>query len=199
MIASLTGNVQSVTSSTLVLEVGGVGYLVHASSQTIAGAKLESQLRLFTTLVVREDAMTLYGFETLQARDFFELLQSVSGIGPKVAQSALAIYQPQELTTAIATEDLASLERIPGLGKKGVARLILELKDKVAGFENSANAIVRSSQQWREQLLLALVGLGFTARDAGARIDLVAGEFEDPSTSALPDLLRAALAAGARA
>ena len=197
MIASLTGSVQSIATSSLVIDVGGVGYLVFANSRVLAGAQIGATITVATTLVVREDAMTLYGFDSMESREFFELLQSVSGIGPKVAQSALAVYDPAELTHAIAHEDAASLERIPGLGKKGAQRVVLELKDKVAGFASSSVKASLSAQPWRDQLLLALVGLGFTARDANARIDLVANDVTDPSNSPLSDLLRAALASGA--
>jgi len=197
MIASLTGSVQSIGTSSLVIDVGGVGYLVFANSRVLAGAQIGAAITVATTLVVREDALTLYGFESMQSREFFELLQSVSGIGPKVAQSALAVYDPAELTHAIAHEDAASLERIPGLGKKGAQRVVLELKDKVAGFASISAKPNRSAQPWRDQLLLALVGLGFTARDANARIDLVAHDVNDPASTPLSDLLRAALASGA--
>ena len=197
MIASLTGSVQSIGTSSLVIDVGGVGYLVFANSRVLAGAQIGAAITVATTLVVREDALTLYGFESMQSREFFELLQSVSGIGPKVAQSALAVYDPAELTHAIAHEDAASLERIPGLGKKGAQRVVLELKDKVAGFASISAKPNRSAQPWRDQLLLALVGLGFSARDANARIDLVAHDGNDPASTPLSDLLRAALASGA--
>jgi len=197
MIASLTGTVQSIGTSSLIIDVGGVGYLVFANSRVLAGAQIGAAITVATTLVVREDALTLYGFESMQSREFFELLQSVSGIGPKVAQSALAVYDPAELTHAIAHEDAASLERIPGLGKKGAQRVVLELKDKVAGFASISAKPNRSAQPWRDQLLLALVGLGFSARDANARIDLVAHDVNDPASTPLSDLLRAALASGA--
>jgi len=197
MIASLTGSVQSIGTSSLVIDVGGVGYLVFANSRVLAGAQIGAAITVATTLVVREDALTLYGFESMQSREFFELLQSVSGIGPKVAQSALGVYDPAELTHAIAHEDAASLERIPGLGKKGAQRVVLELKDKVAGFASISAKPNRSAQPWRDQLLLALVGLGFSARDANARIDLVAHDVNDPASTPLSDLLRAALASGA--
>lgn len=197
MIASLTGTVQSIGTSSLIIDVGGVGYLVFANSRVLVGAQIGATITVATTLVVREDALTLYGFESMQSREFFELLQSVSGIGPKVAQSALAVYDPAELTHAIAHEDAASLERIPGLGKKGAQRVVLELKDKVAGFASISAKPNRSAQPWRDQLLLALVGLGFSARDANARIDLVAHDVNDPASTPLSDLLRAALASGA--
>ena len=197
MIASLAGTVKSIGTSSLVIDVGGVGYLVFANTRVLAGAQIGATITVATTLVVREDAMTLYGFESMQSREIFELLQSVSGIGPKVAQSALGVYDPAELTHAIANEDAAALERIPGLGKKGAQRVVLELKDKVAGFASTSVKAPRSAQPWRDQLLLALVGLGFTARDANARIDLVASDVTEPANAPLPDLLRAALASSA--
>ena len=141
--------------------------------------------------------MTLYGFESLQAKEVFELLQSVSGIGPKVALSALSIYDPQELFSAITTENASAIERIPGLGKKGAQRVILELKEKIPAFTQVSSASDTAIAPWRDQVLMALVGLGFTAKDAAARIEIVAQEITDPSSREVAELLRAALAAGA--
>ena len=129
---------------------------------------------IFTTLVVREDSLTLFGFDRADSRDFFDLLQTVSGIGPKVAQSALSIYEPEELASAIASENSAALERIPGLGKKGAQRTVLELKDKVGDVIRTSGSGKSAKSHWRTQLQSALIGLGFTARDAEATIDSVA-------------------------
>ena len=131
---------------------------------------------MFTTLVVREDSLTLFGFDRASSRDFFELLQTVSGIGPKVAQSALSIYEPEELASAIASENSAALERIPGLGKKGAQRTVLELKEKVNDLTLTTKSGKGAKSHWRTQLQSALIGLGFTARDAEATIDSVASD-----------------------
>jgi len=177
----------------MVIEVGGVGILVSVSPRVAAAHVVGTSISLHTVLVVREDALTLYGFETAAARDLFELLQTVTGIGPKVAQSALTVYDTTELASAIKNENEAALERIPGLGKKGAQRLVLELKDKVEGFDH---AVSGSSGGWRDQLTSALIGLGFTARETQERIDQVATQFADRADQPIADLLRAALTSG---
>ena len=197
MIATLTGTISAITTSSVVIDVNGVGYLIHITPRTSAGLVVGNRAYLFTQLVVREDSMTLYGFESLQAKEVFELLQSVSGIGPKVALSALSIYDPQELFSAITTENASAIERIPGLGKKGAQRVILELKEKIPAFTQVSSASHNAIAPWRDQVLMALVGLGFTAKDATARIEIVAQEITDPSSREIAELLRAALAAGA--
>ncbi len=197
MIATLTGTISAITTSSVVIDVNGVGYLIHITPRTSAGLVVGNRASLFTQLVVREDSMTLYGFESLQAKEVFELLQSVSGIGPKVALSALSIYDPQELFSAITTENASAIERIPGLGKKGAQRVILELKEKIPAFTQVSSASHNAIAPWRDQVLMALVGLGFTAKDATARIEIVAQEITDPSSREIAELLRAALAAGA--
>ena len=197
MIATLTGTISAITTSSVVIDVNGVGYLIHITPRSSAGLVAGNRVSLFTQLVVREDSMTLYGFESLQAKEVFELLQSVSGIGPKVALSALSIYDPQELFSAITTENASAIERIPGLGKKGAQRVILELKEKIPAFTQVSSASDTAIAPWRDQVLMALVGLGFTAKDAAARIEIVAQEITDPSLREVSELLRAALAAGA--
>ena len=199
MIASLNGTVLHATSHSLVLDVNGVGYLIHVTPNVASGAHIGSALLLHTSLTVREDALTLFGFETLAARDFFELLQSVSGIGPKVALSALSFYRPTELADAITREDSAAIEKVPGLGKKGAQRLILELKEKAAilGLSQSSDGAKPSPRSpWKEQLLSALVGLGFTAKDAQSRIDSVALEVSESEVTDISELLKLALASG---
>lgn len=176
MIASISGVVKATTLNSAVIEVGGVGLQVSLPARYAASLNVGTHAEFFTTLVVREDSLTLFGFDRASARDFFELLQTVSGIGPKVAQSALSIYEPEEIASAIASENSAALERIPGLGKKGAQRAVLELKDKVNDLTLSAKVTNTSKSHWRTQLQSALIGLGFTARDAEATIDGVASD-----------------------
>ena len=137
----------------------------------VVGAHVEVQ----TSLVVREDSLTLYGFETLASRDCFELLQTVSGIGPKVAQSALSIYDPQELASAISSANASALERIPGLGKKGAARTVLELKDKMSDISQLTGSL-SSRTQWRVQLGNALISLGYSQRESDQTIETLASD-----------------------
>jgi Holliday junction DNA helicase RuvA len=194
MIASISGTVKAISLSTVVIEVGsigGIGMLIHVPASLSASLIVGKSAELATTLVVREDALTLYGFETASGRDFFELLQTVSGIGPKVAQSALSMMDEVELSHAIANGDSAVLERIPGLGKKGVQRLILELKDKVATAANSRNV---STQLWRASISEALINLGYSQRESDKAIDEVAQEFgAQVSVQPVAELLRIVL------
>jgi Holliday junction DNA helicase RuvA len=176
MIASVSGVVKATTLNSAVIEVGGVGIQVSLPVRFAASLVVGTQAEIFTTLVVREDSLTLFGFDRSNSRDFFDLLQTVSGIGPKVAQSALSIYEPEELASAIASENSAALERIPGLGKKGAQRTVLELKEKVSDLVRTQGSGKSAKSHWRTQLQSALIGLGFTARDAEATIDSVASD-----------------------
>ena len=201
MISSLRGTVTYVRSGVLVIEVGGVGLQVQVSPRISAGYSVGSTASLHTVLVVREDALTLYGFETPVSRELFELLQTVTGIGPKVAQSALTVYDAADLIRALATSDSAALEKIPGLGKKGAQRVVLELHEKVSDLEHAdsvQSSTLRGSldAEWKAQLTEALVGLGFTMRDARDRVDALEKRYENPANEALETLLRTALSGG---
>ena len=193
MIASITGTIKSVRLGNVVVEVGGVGLLVNVSPRLAAAFTVGTTASLQTVLVVREDALTLYGFENHASREIFELLQTVTGIGPKVAQSALNIYEVAEIVSAIKNEQSEVLERIPGLGKKGAQRVVLELRDKVHNFESSELTVQGS---WRDQITSALLGLGFTARETQDRIDQLSAQFKDVAGEPIGELLRAALAGG---
>jgi Holliday junction DNA helicase RuvA len=195
MIASVSGAVKSVHLGSVVIEVGGVGLLVNVPGRVAAGLVVGTSASLHTVLVVREDSLTLYGFESAIDREIFELLQTVTGIGPKVAQSALSIYESAELVSAISNEQADLLERIPGLGKKGAQRVVLELHDKVKGFAPSDRV---SSGNWRDQLTSALVGLGFSARESQERIDAIAANYKDIAAEPIAELLRAALSGGTK-
>ena len=165
MIASISGVVSALGLTSAVIEVGGVGIQVQVPARTALELRVGSSAHLHTSLIVREDSLTLFGFESAAARDFFELLQTVSGIGPKVAQSALSVLGERELVSAIASGNSAVLEKIPGLGKKGSARVVLELKEKVGSLPQASGS-VPSVGSWRESLTSALMNLGYTARDA---------------------------------
>ena len=193
MIASLSGIVKIIRPGSIVVEVGGVGLLVNVSPRISANQIVGKSVSLQTVLVVREDALTLYGFETQAARELFELLQTVTGIGPKVAQSALTIYETPELVSAIKNQQTDLLEKIPGLGKKGAQRVVLELQEKVNGFDSGEISIANS---WRDQILSALLGLGFSAKESQERIDLVAAQDTEASLKPISELLRAALSSG---
>lgn len=193
MISSLFGTIKVIRPATMVVEVGGVGLLVNVSPRISAAHVVGTSISLHTVLVVREDALTLYGFENEAAREMFELLQTVTGIGPKVAQSALTVYETTELVSAIKNQQSDILEKIPGLGKKGAQRLVLELHEKVDGFAQSE---IQLATTWKDQISSALLGLGFTARESQERIDQVAALFNDVADQPIGDLLRAALSNG---
>ena len=135
MISLLTGSVRSISTDRLIVEVGGFGISVLVNPQTAAQVTLGSQVQLFTSLVVREESLTLFGFINDESRSLFELVQTVSGIGPKVALSILGALTPEDLGRAISQEDIGAIEKVPGIGRKGAQRLILELKGKLSDVE----------------------------------------------------------------
>lgn len=195
MIASLRGTVASVALDAVVLDVAGVGYLVRCTPATIACLRLGSEAQVFTTLVVREDSMTVYGFASVDERDMFELVQTASGIGPKVALAMLSVHQPDVLRSAIAQSDLAALTAVPGIGRKGAERIVVELKDRVG---LATGAAPTGAPAWREQVHEALLGLGWGARDAESAVDSVAASVPDGETPDVSALLRDALRSLAR-
>lgn len=186
MIASLTGTVESLNVNRVVINVGGIGYLVQVTPVFAASLSVNRQIHLFISHIVREDAALLFGFGDSESRDFFELLQTVSGVGPKVALSMLTSYSSREIEDAVAHDRPQVLEKIPGIGKKVASRLILELKDKVAKPEKS--------DQWGSQLLAALTGLGYKTKDAEVAIDRVRQSLGKSAQSKdLGELLKLAL------
>ena len=201
MIASLRGVVESVALDHAVLDVAGVGYAIRATPATLATLRRGEKARLATTLVVREDSMTLFGFVSDDARDLFELVQSVSGVGPKIALALLAVLDPDDLRRALSSGDTAALTRAPGIGKKGAERLVLELKDKVGAMPTvGATRPTGASIGWRDQLVDALGGLGFPAKQALDAVEAVASDADDPAVAAgeVSVLLRRALSLLAR-
>jgi len=199
VIAQLTGEVRSISSDRVIVEVGGVGYLISVTPDTSAVMTLGASLTLHTSMIVREDSMTLFGFLDPKSRETFELVQTVSGIGPRVALSILAHLSPEALAHAIATESIETLSSVPGIGKKGAQRILLELKGKIVA--TGASATTASTQpQWRDQLSGALRSLGYTPRDADVVISIVAIDYAnrgvDPAHADLSELLKAALAGG---
>ena len=163
MISSLSGRVKSSSASSLVVEISGIGILVNVPARISSQTNIGSNIDLHTYLIVREDALTLYGFLDLVDRNFFELLLSVTGIGPKVAQAILSINDAGGIATAISQGDLKLLESIPGLGKKGAQRLVLELKEKVGTFANSGSQTLNGIS---DQVEMGLQGLGYTSKES---------------------------------
>lgn len=195
MIAFVQGRVASVALDSAVVDVGGVGLQVLCTPATLAMLRKGEHARLPTSMVVREDSLTLFGFADEDERALFELLQTASGGGPKLAQAMLAVHGPDELRMAVAHDDLVALTRVPGIGRKGAQRIVLELKDRIgppgASDTNGRAPAAGGAQQWRDQVHQALLGLGWSARDAESAVSAVADQAgADPEVSAL---LRAAL------
>jgi holliday junction DNA helicase RuvA len=185
MIASVHGRVTALGPDGAVVEVGGVGLAVSCSPGTLARLRVGEPARLATSLVVREDSLTLYGFADDDERALFELLQTANGVGPKVAQTILAVHAPREVRRAIATADYASLVKVPGIGRKGAERIVLELRDRIGAIDQpGGSSPLTAVAPWRDQLGHALAGLGFTGREADEAIDVAAAEFSDET----PDL-----------
>jgi Holliday junction DNA helicase RuvA len=199
MISLLIGTVRSINSDRIVVEVGGFGLTVLVTPATTTQLTLGSQIQLFTSLVVREDSLTLFGFINEESRALFELVQTVSGIGPKVALSILGALTPEDLGRAIAQEDIASIEKVPGIGRKGAQRLILELKGKLSDL-SSAVQYKGHQPAWREQLASALVSLGFSPKESDAAISNVVSSLQTDGVEAsnleLSELLKLSLASG---
>ncbi|MEO7126450.1 MAG: Holliday junction branch migration protein RuvA [Nakamurella sp.] len=197
MIASVRGTVAAVALDHVVIEVGGVGLSVRATPATLATLRRGDEASLATTLVVREDSLTLFGFASVEAKELFELVQSVSGVGPRIALALLSVLEPDELRRALASGDTAALARTPGIGKKSAERLVLELRDKAGALAGRSSASgVPALPPVGDRLIDALAGLGFTSRQAS---DAVAAVTADVSDSAVADgdvgvLLRRALA-----
>lgn len=175
MIASVRGEVTAVDLDSAVVEVGGVGLTVHATPATLATLRRGEQARLATALVVREDALTLYGFADADARGLFTVLQTVSGVGPRLALAMLAVLTPDTLRAALASGDTAVLTQVPGIGRKGAERLVVELRDKVGATPAPIGppSADRSLDRVRSQVTEALVGLGFAVRAAEQAVDAV--------------------------
>lgn len=195
MIASVRGIVGAVGPDGAVVEVGGVGLAVSCSPATLARLRVGEPARLATSLVVREDSLTLYGFADDDERAMFELLQTANGIGPKLAQTMLGVHPPHELRRAIAGGDLASLTAVPGIGRKGAERIVVELRDRIGYVDAPDHQLtgITAVAPWRDQLGHALAGLGFSGREASEAIDVVAAELaaaDEPASPDVPLLLR---------
>lgn len=190
MIASLTGTVAYVSLDRAVVDVGGVGYLVHATPATLAALRVGETAGVATSMVVREDSMTLYGFADPDERDVFEVVQTVSGVGPRLALAMLAVHTPDALRRAVAGEDLAALTRVPGIGKKGAQRIVLELADRLGppsgalagAADGSAAEPAANAGDHSERVVEALAGLGWPTKQAD---DAVAKVLAEAGTDAI--------------
>ena len=195
MIASVRGSVQHIGLDRVVVEVGGIGMLLHTTPATASAQHHGRETTLATTLVVREDSLTLYGFGSDDERDIFEQVQTVSGVGPRLALAMLSVLAPDRLRAAVTGSDLATLTKVPGIGRKGAERIVLELRDKIgmpsktAGATPSAPAAAGPS--WRDQVADALTGLGYSGKQAEDAVSSVSASA--PADADVSQMLRAAL------
>jgi holliday junction DNA helicase RuvA len=198
MIASVRGRVASVAPDGAVVEVGGVGLSVVCTPTTLAGLRVGEETRLATSLVVREDSLTLYGFADDDARSLFELLQTASGVGPRLAQAVLGVHPPDVVRKAIATGDINTLTRVPGIGKKGAERLVLELRDRIGSVVSSMGggeslSLPIAGISWADQVRQALIGLGWAAGQADQAVSIVSAELNGEPAPGVPVLLKRAI------
>jgi Holliday junction DNA helicase RuvA len=195
VIAFVNGRVASAGADGAVVEVGGVGLSVLCTPATLAGLRVGDRAHVPTSLVVREDSLTLYGFADDDEKTVFELLQTASGVGPRLALAMLAVHTPNALRRAVATEDITGLTKVPGIGRKGAQRIVLELKDRLGlpidGDETPAPSFAAAA--WRAQVHAGLTNLGWTARDAEAAVDAVAADIDGQDTSDIAALLKMAM------
>jgi Holliday junction DNA helicase RuvA len=179
MIAFVAGRVASIAPDSVVVEVGGFGLQVYCAPTTISRVRVGEAARLATSLVVREDSLTLYGVADDDERMIFELLQTATGVGPRLAQAMLGVHPPTALRRAVATDDFDTLSMVPGIGRKTAQRIVLELKDKLAGAALSDDVVVLpngGSAGWRESVHGALLGLGYSVREADDAVLGIAGD-----------------------
>lgn len=191
MISTLRGRVLEVALGHCVIEAGGVGILVHATPSALSTMRSGEEGFLFTTLVVREDSLTLYGFESGAAREIFSLVQSVSGIGPRIALAVVATIEPAALAAAVADGDVKTIQRVPGVGKRTAERMILDLRDKLKPY---ADASIHAGEEpdstsatvgGNDDVVIALEGLGFPTKDATSAVNKVAESDPDADSAAL--------------
>ena len=197
MIAFVRGTVADVSLTSAVVEVGGVGLELNCTPNTIARLRPGTEAMLPTSMIVREDSMTLFGFLDDDEKSLFEMLLTASGVGPKLAQAMLAVLPPDDLRRAVTTEDIKTLTRVPGIGQKGAQRIVLELKDRIGAptgpQSGRAPALTSPAPVWREQVHAGLVGLGWSAKEAERAVETVAPQAEESSEPDVAGLLRAAL------
>ena len=196
MIAFVSGRVAAVGLTSVVLEVGGVGLDLQCTPDTIAGLRVGSQATLPTSMVVREDSLTLFGFADDDEKQMFELVQTASGVGPKLAQAMLAVHRPEALRRAVSSDDVKTLTAVPGIGQKGAQRIILELRDRIGSPQPGSRPEARDARSvsdWQSQVQAGLVGLGWSSKEADRAVTDVAPEAEQMPVPDVAQLLRAAL------
>jgi Holliday junction DNA helicase RuvA len=196
MIAFVRGRVAALNLTSAVLEVGGVGLELQCTPDTLAGLRTGVEATLPTSMIVREDSMTLFGFADEDEKQMFELVQTASGVGPKLAQAMLAVHRPEALRRAVSSDDVKTLTTVPGIGQKGAQRIILELRDRIGSPGQVASQATLPGTRvhdWQGQVQAGLVGLGWSTKEADRAVAYVAPEAEQMETPDVARLLRSAL------
>ena len=181
MIAFVRGTVAALNLTSAVIEVGGVGLEVQCTPNTLAELRRGSEATLPTSMVVREDSLTLFGFADDDEKQMFELVQTASGVGPKLAQAMLAVHSPEAIRRAVASDDVKTLTAVPGIGQKGAQRIILELRDRIGAPGSASQGTSPASSRehaWQSQVHGGLVGLGWSGKEADKAVAEVAPEAE---------------------
>ncbi|HEX2895669.1 MAG TPA: Holliday junction branch migration protein RuvA [Marmoricola sp.] len=195
MIAFVRGTVAALGLTSAVIEVGGVGLEVQCTPNTLADLRRGAEATLPTSMVVREDSLTLFGFADEDEKQMFELVQTASGVGPKLAQAMLAVHSPEAIRRAVSGDDVKTLTSVPGIGQKGAQRIILELRDRIGSPGSSVDrpAGPAAAAAWQGQVHTGLVGLGWSAKEADQAVAAVVPEAEAMETPDVARLLRLAL------
>ncbi len=198
MIAFVRGTVADLGPDEAVVEVGGVGYELRCAPATLAGLRVGQPARVPTALVVREDSMTLYGFADEDEREVFAIVQTASGVGPRLALAMLAVHRPDTLRRAVVEGNLTLLTQVPGIGRKGAQRIVLELKDRLGGPVGSGSFDGHGvgspvGNGWQSQVHAALLGLGWSIREADDAVAAVTPFADDASGPDVGLLLKEAL------
>ncbi|MEO8528556.1 MAG: Holliday junction branch migration protein RuvA [Pseudolysinimonas sp.] len=198
MISSVRGTVLSISAtgtsgSLVVVEVGGVGYAVQVTPQLALTLRVGHETRIHTALIVREDDMSLFGFATTEELGMFDLLRGVSGVGPKSALGVLATLSPDQIAAAVATEDDAPFRKVSGIGPKTAKLIVVSLAGKIVA-PAGAHSFVPTTSSTAQNVVAALVGLGWNERVAAQAVDEVVAAATEDGALAVPALLRLALA-----
>jgi len=202
MIAFVRGTVAALGLTSAVIEVGGVGLEIQCTPDTLAGLRPGGDATLPTSMVVREDSLTLFGFADDDEKQMFELVQTASGVGPKLAQAMLAVHSPEAIRRAVASDDVKTLTSVPGIGQKGAQRIILELRDRIGAPGAAATGATTSApggHGWQTQVHGGLVGLGWSGKEADKAVSAVAAEADQMGEPDVARLLRLALQTLSRA
>jgi Holliday junction DNA helicase RuvA len=189
MIDRIRGVVIKVGIDHVSVDLGPVALRVVVPPQVVAQMRRGSDVELHTAMVIREDGWTLYGFADVEQCQVFEQVQTVSGIGPRIALALVGVLGPDDLRRAIEVEDLATLTTVPGIGKKGAQRIVLELKDRLGpSAAGGSPGSGRGAESWRSAVLAGLTSLGWTSREAEAAVDELAGRLADVTDVDAPDV-----------